>query len=511
MKNLQELVHIVNENKVKQIELLNLRKYRSSKVNTLYRLLSKDEVQTDEEAYNSLYPGNNSKSAYNNLKSSLRDKLINTLFFIDTSKSSYSDRQSAYFEAHKEYAAAQILLAKNAHISATDLLEKLLKRALQYDFSELVWMTARLLRLQYGTRFGDVSKFEVYDELVQQMDSILELENQAEYYYSSLILNFVKNKSPKPLLAEEARDYFIELEPYLEHCRSYKFHFFAALIELFQYTCVNHYTVILPICERYITFFTNKPYSATTPIQLCYHHQLVAYLQLGHFAQAKDVALKSRYLIEEGTFNWFNNLEYLLLLGMHTQRYEDAYKVFLSAVEHKRFKYLPQYVRELWEIYRAYLHLMIDAGQLTSMDNDRNFTPFRLNRFLNSIPIYAKDKRGMNIAVLIVQILFYIQKGKEDECIDRIETIKKYCARHLAEAENIRSYHFIHLLLTIAEAGFRPELIQEKAAPHWHALQQTSISFSQQFHKVEIIPYETLWEMMLKWLAQDKQALRLGS
>ncbi|MEM9930951.1 MAG: hypothetical protein AAF840_14110, partial [Bacteroidota bacterium] len=174
MRFLKELVQVVNQNKVKQIELLSLRKHQGSKINALYRLLSKEAGVSDEEAFTLLYPESNSRSAYNNLKGHLRDRLINTLFFIDTSKSNYSDRQTAYFEAHKEYAAAQILLAKNAHHSARTLLAKLLKRSLHYDFTELSWMTARILRLEYSTRSGDQEKFEEYQQIVEQVTRVID-------------------------------------------------------------------------------------------------------------------------------------------------------------------------------------------------------------------------------------------------------------------------------------------------------------------------------------------------
>lgn len=503
MKNLRELVYIVSQNRINQIELLNTKKHSQSKVNRLFSAISRGEVNNDEEAFRLLYPDTNSKSAFNNLKAKLREKLLNTLFFIDIYEANHSDRQISFFEAHKDYAAAQILLAKNAQKSAVELLKKLLKKCEHYEFSELSLMITRSLCLHYSTRIGDEKRYNYYDKKRTHYEVITNLEAKAEKYYSQIILKFVNKKSPKPHLVQQAALFCAELIPELKKCTSYKFHLFTSLIRLFQYTCTNDYPATLPISAEVIRFFEKKPFSANTPIQLCHHHQLVAYIQLEDYENARQVAELSQQLTQDGTFNWFNNLEYLFLLAMHTSRFQEAYQLFSTAVTHKRFSFLPEYVQEMWEIYQAYLHLMIDLGKVEVNEEDNNFTPFRIQRFLNSIPIYSKDKQGMNIAILIVQILFYLQKGKYDLSIDRIETIEKYCSRYLMTPETIRSYYFIKLLLVIPQVGFHRTAVERHTKKYLDKLRGASSEFSQQFHKIEIIPYELLWETALDMLGQS--------
>lgn len=513
MKNLRELAYVVNQNKVKRIDLLDPNKHRSSKVNRFYRALCKEEIKNDEEAFTLLYPDAKSRSAYNNLKAYLRDKLINTLFFIDAHHDNHSDRQACYFESHKEYAAAQILLAKNAYESAVAVFEKLLKRCEYFEFTELCLLTCQALCLHYSTRVGSERYYQMYNKQRIHYEKLLQLEGKAERHYSELILAYVNNKSPKPHLSELAEVYYGSLQAHTAIYHSYKLHLYATLIQFFQHTCLNEYPATLPICMQAITFFRAKPYMAVTPIQLCQHHQLVAYLQLGDHTQAARVAIESQQLTQEGTFNWFNNLEYLYLLAMQTERFQDAYIYYHTATAHQRFNFLPEYVKEMWEIYRAYLHLMIDLGKVQPKENDGNFTPFRIQRFLNSIPIYSKDKSGMNIAILIIQVLFYVQKKQYDKIIDRMEAIQAYCKRYLLKPETVRSYYFLKLLLAMPDAGFHPSAIRRHTASDWKKLEAATTAFSQQFHKIEIIPYEWLWELMLKMMNenQNNRILRSGS
>lgn len=501
MDQLKELVYIVNRNKVKQIDLLDLNAESPSKVNQLYQSISDRAIETDEEAFELLFGKCSSKSAYRNVKHSLRQKLLNTVFFIDTSKCS-TDRQQAFYEAHKDFAAAQLLLSKNARKSGVALLERVFKTATHYEFSDLCLPVSRLLRLHYGAREGDAQKYDYYKEESVRYQTLDMLENKAEMYYTDLSLHYVNTSANQAGMQEQAAAYYQELAENLAQCDSYKYRFYTVLVHLFRHTCVNDYESTLSICEEAIQFFEEKPYTANTPIQICLHHQLVAHWQSGRYALGEQAARRSQALVEEGAFNWFKHLEYLFLLKMQSGDYQGAYTVFAEAVEHRRFAALPESVREMWTLYQAYTHLLIDQGLITPAADDSHFTSFRINRFLNDMPLYAKDKRGMNIAILAVQVLFYIQKGKTDTAIDRIEAIEKYCSRYLFSAETMRSYYFIKLLLSIPQGAFHYKRVMRYAEKSLAKLKSISSREVNQHHKIEIIPYERLWEIALSMLEE---------
>lgn len=507
MENLKELVHIVNRNKVKRIDMLDLQDDSPSKVNALYKAISEGTVVDDEAAFELLFPDARSRSAYINLKTTLKEKLLNTLFFIDAYQPGHSDRQTAFYECHKEFAAAQLLLAKNARRTAVDILERLLKKAILFEFSDLVLATVRLLRLHYGTRLGMADKYREYNDLWKDYHHLDGLENLAEQYYTDLVIHYVNQTLTREQLQQLAKVYLEELTPALATTTAYKYHLYTALVRRLEHSCVNDYQRTIPVCDEIIAFFEQKPFESNTPIQICLHHQLVGYMQMRDYANGKRVALRSKDLLEPGAFNWFKNLEYLFLLAMHTANYQDAYHLFREAVTHKRYEFLSEHIQELWQLYQAYVHLLIDTGHILPDDDDRLFTAFRIKRFLNSMPIYSKDKRGMNIAILVVQILFLIQQGQHDTAVDRIEAVEKYCSRYLFKAETLRSYYFIHLLLTIPQAGFNRIAVERHAKKHIAKLASIPSEISSQYHKIEIIPYEQLWDMAVTMLDAKTQKM----
>jgi len=117
---------------------------------------------------------------------------------------------------------------------------------------------------------------------------------------------------------------------------------------------------------------------------------------------------------------------------------------------------------------------------------------------LNSVPLFSKDKRGLNIPILIIQILFMIVKKDYDQSIDRIEAIKKYCTRYLVKDKNFRSNCFINMLLQIPMAGFRRSEVKRKAKKYLDQLESTPLEFSNQASEIEIIPYEDLWGFIIE-------------
>ena len=55
---------------------------------------------------------------------------------------------------------------------------------------------------------------------------------------------------------------------------------------------------------------------------------------------------------------------------------------------------------EQWRIIEAYANLLdINTGQV-----------FRVSRFLNEVPIFSKDKRGNNIAIIVIMAWHGIPK-----------------------------------------------------------------------------------------------------
>lgn len=272
------------------------------------------------------------------------------------------------------------------------------------------------------------------------------------------------------------------------------------LIRLFIHTSINEYERTIEVCDEAVALFEAKSYQASVPLQVFYYQLLVTHTQLKQYDRGKIAAQKCLALLTEGSFNWFKYQELYFILSMHTRQYQDAYNLFKETISHRKFQYLPASIVETWKIFEAYLHYLIDIGQVYPEAGDNHFNKFRLGRFLNDTPLFARDKRGMNIPILIIQILFMVQQQKYDEAIDRIEAIEKYSSRYLRKDDTYRSNCFIKMLLEIPKSSFHRAAVLRKSGKFRKKLEEVPLDVANQTHEIEIIPYEDLWEMAVHTL-----------
>lgn len=499
MQDLHELAQIVTRNKLRDIELISTPEAgNSSKLWEFYEALQDNKFVTDEDASLYFYNSTDSNSSYRKLRNNLKNRLINSVFFINVKQASYTDRERAYYECYKDWAAAKILFAKDARVSGIGLCHKLLNLAIKFEFTDLALDVARMLRLHYGTMEGDIKKMDYYHEICLKYEDIWQKEGLAEWLYIDLVSRYVHNKATKGKIHQAAKKSYAQLKDALEKYDTYKLQLCGILLQTIVYTSIHDYKNTIQVCEKAIRFFESKDYNVNASMQIFLHQLMVCHTQLKQYAEGKAIAEKCLAISEEGTFNWFKNQELYLLLSMHTAAYQQAYRIFNEAVNNNRFRFLPQVIQETWKIYEAYIHYLIDVGRITMDADDTRFNKFRLGKFINDTPIFSKDKRGMNIPILVIQILFMILQQKFDAAIDSIEAIEKYCSRHLKKDDTYRSNCFIKMLLQIPISNFHRAAVERKAAKFLEGLLSTPLEVANQTHEIEIIPYQDLWQLALE-------------
>ena len=117
------------------------------------------------------------------------------------------------------------------------------------------------------------------------------------------------------------------------------------------------------------------------------------------------------------------------------------------------------------------------------------------------MPNFSRDKTGINISILVIQVLLLIAQGKKSKVIDRVEALRTYVYTHLRKDESFRSNCFIKMLLKMTEANFHKNGTIRKTEGLRKRLEEASIGTKGYSNYVEIIPYEKLWEISLGFLS----------
>ena len=471
-----------------------------------YKQLAAGNIENDAEAASLLYDAEASDPRYQRLKSDLKKRLYEAPLLLDPRKLGRTDRQQAYFQCAKDGAVAKILFGKHKREAAIQLSKKLLQLAEKYEFTEVVLNIHKLLRIHYGTWTGEPKQYKHHNHYYKHYQQLWQWEAKAEEYFTELTLQYVQDKSLKTETRQQAQAYYDELAAPLQEYDAYQLHLCGRLIQLAISSSIDDHEATVRTCEDAMTFFRNKPYQAHAPLQIFSYQQLLSYIQLRRYEAGRKLVQASEEWLQEGDFNWFKFQESYLKLAFHTQQYTDAYDTFMRVIEHSRFRYLPSELKEVWRIYEAYLHYVLWMGAVDVKQPAKRFNKFRLGKFLNETPIFSKDKRGMNVTILIIQILFLIAREKYDAVIDKAEAVEKYCSRYLKKDETYRSNCFIKMLLQMPKSAFHPAAVRRHTGKLLKKLKQYPSQAVTNAHDIEILPYETLWAFALDSLDQQQQA-----
>jgi tetratricopeptide (TPR) repeat protein len=497
MRDLVELVGLVNKTKLKAGGIMKFIIEPDSKMERLFNALLDGKVKTDDDA-KALFKDDDANVS--NLKNKLKERLLDAIFLLDFKDSNFTNRQKAFFECYKKWSAAMTLLIRNAKVIGIDVLERLLRHAKHFEFTELTLDILRVLRLQYSTVDGDIEKYEQTKAQYAEYEKIWQMESKAELYYSELMAQYTNSKSTKKEVTDQAKEYYAELKPFMAVCSSFKLHLFGRMVNLLIYNSVNDYVNTAKLCEEAIAFFDKKDYDSGLPLQVFYYNLIVCYLQLGEFDKGQKAIERCEYFFEEGSFNWFKLQELFFLLAMRTGHWEEAYHLYEKVTNYPRFNDRQVQIVEMWKIFQAYVFYLIRVGKIPEKVLSEKTKKFRMGKFMSEITLFSRDRSGMNVSILIAQILYGIAEKDYKKTSDRIEAIEKYCVRHLKGEPNARSKAFIKMLLEVPQARFHREGARRKAERYQKQLAKTPLNEANQAHEVEIVPYEMLWEMTLESL-----------
>jgi tetratricopeptide (TPR) repeat protein len=501
MKDLISLVEVVSKNKIKEIEVIGSANHKETNVQKLYSGIHNGSIISDQDVIDNFFPNNKNANLYSSrLKGQLKERLINTLFFIDLNQNNFNDYLRAYYTCYKMSAATRILLGRGARTAATPIAEKALDMALQFDLTDVAFLLAKDLRMHYGTMRSARQRYEEISQILEEQTKVLMAELKAEEYLNNLRVNFNEIKASKPEFAEKAQAYVDELLELSKHIHSYRFNYMVFAIRTIRYEVVGNYKEMLMVSTEALDYFSTKEKIVPNTVIFSFQvRRLVCLMQLKEYEKAKEIFPQCVILTQEGAHNWFLLHNYQMILAFHAGDFQEAYEVGKKALDHPKLKNQNEQTIEFWHIHEAYLFYLLSIKKIKP-ENNNPVQKFRVSKFINEVPIFRKDKRGANITIVVLQILFLLDQKKYEVIIDRIESLKTYTQRYLRNDDTFRSNCFIRMLVVMAESSFNKKATIRKAEKHWEKLKEKPINIAEQSAEIEIVPYEMLWEFILESL-----------
>jgi hypothetical protein len=511
MDTLRQIVTLLDGYKLRNIDVLG-NDDSKSRYSEFYRLLKDEIIMTDEQATFHFY-GPKAKPTdvkYRVFKGEFKERLLNTLLFIDPNNSMIDEFGKILYQSTREWTAIEIMFKRALGRAATPYAERLLATCIKYEITDLTVKILERLKGIYATSIGDKKKYQEYREKFWHYKAVLDAESLAKDAFHELRIESVNSTHYKSELAVKAKALLDDLSPYLEKYKSTALHHFAFLVESFMHQTKKDYQSTLEASDRAIAFMRQKPFGLNNSISIFQNQKTIALLMLRRYDECKEALEIGLSIQEYGSFNWFTTMESKMMLAFHTAAYTEGYDTFLTITKVKQFKDLRGHSAEIWQVFKAYLHVLSALGETPVVDkkdmNDKGF--YRIDKIFNDFDVSNHDKKGMNVTILIAKIVLAIvdkNEKEKDKLNDQIDAIKKYLVRNIpkSDAAGYRTNQFIKVLLEIPKTGFIRTLLERRTRDLIADIASVPYNIVEAGYKVEVVPYDILWGKLLPFISPE--------
>lgn len=492
MEDLKKLVAIVVRRKQRQYPLLELKSIaeNASKENLFFRLIKKGQANSDGEAAHLLYSATEQDDRYRMLKSRLKQKLLNHLYFLDFTEKNQPLAFQLEQECIQYIHQAKMLMFTDERKIARNLLHKAVVLGGRGEFTKLRKLALEHLLELYSANFQPHLYQKTLAELrkVRKLDE-LEEEGRALYLYNWMMV--VKSVNSRKKNLGKTKKAIDRLEAIWRETRSYNtFEQFYRLRLL--YSKLNgDFAGITPWLKDIEEGSYEKQKLNGNRIN---HKEIAlellhAYWRTGEFRKCLDLANMQIGLFEAESEGWHQLMNYAFLSSLSVGDYKESERLIELVIQDKGFSRLQPEEADKWKLYEGYLQF---AAQ-QSFSSRR----IRLQELQNSLPPDEKNKENYQAARLIYQFFYFSGKGDLPALEQRRNILRELMANHFKENFSYRTRTFYKLLNIVVEQKLNYRNITGRSRYLVNKLGEIKI-VSDAYTEMEIVPYEQLWEKLLQ-------------
>ncbi len=505
MDVLGDLIELITKKRVKKIELFDENsRNKQSNYYKLFEGIHAGRYQSDADAAADIYGCDASEKKYLILKTRLKQKLLNTLFFLDFGGSDVAEDRAIEYECGKSLLYARALLFNESFQLAIPTVEKTLRKAREYYLTTTELECVRILR-RYTSQAGPYKDFLMYNELTEQIEQRMLTESRAQRYLQEATALLNKSKTYRDSVIEMTSQQMDELGPHLDEVESPRLRMDYSLIRALHYQLSDQHALAVATIEEAIAYARQHPAFFT-------RRDLIELLlrKMNFLLHLRDTEAAERTMQEANNYlvaqeeAWFVVYEYYFLIAMHAGQYFKAAQIFQDVLANSFFRTLSDRRKDRWRVFQAHLHFIYKNENLRDIRPliQNSKTGFRLNEFMSDIPEFSKRERGLNVAKLTIQILFYLDRTQMDEVEKRTDAIGLYSRRYPKKDINFRSECLINLLTNMKEEDYRFYQTRKSTEKYFEEMAGQPMQYMGGNRGLEVIPFEKVWDWVLNKLKE---------
>ena len=496
MNEIANLARIVTSRSLTSLPVLDLNSRQVNKEQQLVSTLASTPGATQLQVVKAVYGKATAVNlrALRTLQSRVQAKLLNHLYFLNHIDPRHLVSRRYELECLDLLHKVSILYAEREYSLSERLLLRCLRLAEAGEFTQYAVQTARMLRNLYAEQHK-AGPYKKIASVLARAQGVLECEEQAERLHADIQLGLGGTVAARRTVLAQLPDYLTQLETLHRRARSFTTYNIVYRVRLAYEELQGNYQEIIRVTAAASKRLQDGNLNERR-FDIRFNHFMSIYAHLRSRQPMKGLRLAEQYAqdFHPSSGNWFYFQEHHLLLALHAQQYERAQQLLVVITKSPAYLGQREAALQRWDLYRSYLAFVLPPQLATARQR-------QMAQWMLVLPEYSRDKRGHNVAILVLQLLHFLREHNLEDVLLRLERLRKYQQRHLFEASTLRSRLFLRLLALIIEKDFDAAHTAERGKALLRQLQETPPP-GEAFAEVEIIPYEHLWELVLTLLRE---------
>lgn len=470
---------------------------KKSKLKRLYVAVAAGKVSTDEEAAQLIYKSTPKDKKFLMLKRNLISRLVELVLEVETNNIYRNNYLHIEFLCNQKLAITEKLLQQNVYHNAEKIIHKVQSQAEKYSLISIQLRCARQLRTIYALK-GFPNETIAFDRTVGILSIHEDFESRAQGFWQIMQSKTKFFVSYMPSYVDEAKKYTKLLEEWLARFPSP----FMRMYYLRLQTVWQHQEGALEAWHQTIKELEQLPeefqFLRTVTLDLETNLEWTRYYRACNDIPTAHIYLdKCLNISEYQAFNKFEIVGYAFDLYIKQEKYEEAGLFLREVYRTKQFENLDPIDIAIWGIRSLYLQFIFKIlGKSSKIKKyTKHFSDNKsIATFLHVRQPVSKDKRGYNLHLVILRLLFQLLYAKEETSSEG-NKMMVYFQRHLKPLEHQRTGIFFKSLARVASTDFEEKYTKKRSELFYERLQAAQQNHS--YDDCELVPYERFWSWIV--------------
>lgn len=470
----------------------------------LFEGLLAQDLQTDSIAALKVFNVKSNSIAYQKTKNSLQKRINGETLFIDSTIHNLPKIYKITLEQNNIEALIKVYEAFNKTELNISIIENNFQTAYIYYLHSSVLAMCRRLVFHYGNVDHKPQKLAYFNKIYFETITAFSIECLSDLYYNAINNQFGKTQSiDKINMKFEIERYINELKIYEYKIRSQKFHTNFYGLQMIYHHIQHNYLAVVELCDKMIAYLKTLPFKSIGPLKQTLRRKATHLIMIGKYEDATNVLNESLSLEIKGSSLWVNCQYLILTIHVLKKDYKIADDYTQSLLDNKLYKSAKSIFKPLIGLINVYLYLF---KLMHVIPNNLEDGQSEVKKYMKEHVNYTKDKIGMNIPVVIAQLIEAIVQRRDAEILDRIEALKKYSSRYITKNKSLRSNCFMNMLIEVVKHNYHLVAIERHTRKYYTKLIANPKISSEEAAEIELIPYEDLWAILLDFIKSRKKA-----